>query len=171
MSPEKGVRLLDREVPDGRPAARAASASSSTGMLVVIVEAEQLPVAAVCRICCRGCDPCDGRSDGQVVTREFPSATTADPRKQFQGLLAIAGIARLPVTECGGYDPVGMGASCVIHDRSRQPATDLRIDPGSLSRAMWAMLPRRTLFTSPVIGCSVALPRVTSPSPNQSASG
>ena len=83
-------------------------------LVVVAVETEQFPVAAVLRVVVVVVVTVVNGQFAQVFTGEFAGTATADPGIDFQGLFAVTGLPRLPVADRLGDHPVGVGAFCGI---------------------------------------------------------
>ena len=84
-------------------------------LVVVAIEAEQLPVAAVARVVVVVVVLVMNGQFAQVVAGELAAAATADPGVELERLLPVTGFPRLAVTDgvsnhlikAGGGRPVG----------------------------------------------------------------
>ena len=85
------------------------------GVLVVVaVETEQLPVAAVLGVVVVVVVTVVHGQFAQVFAGEFAGTTATDPGIDLQSLFAVTGFARLPVADRLGDHSVGVGAFCGI---------------------------------------------------------
>lgn len=84
-------------------------------LVVVAVEAQQFPVAAVGRVVAMVVVAVMHGEFAQVGAHEFAGAAAADPGIDFQGLLAIALFAGFSVAACIGDDTVELARVAGFH--------------------------------------------------------
>ena len=75
-------------------------------LIIVTVDTQQLPVAAVGRVVVVVMVPVMHRELAQVLAREFARAAPANPRIDLERSLSILLLALLPVTPRLGDDPI-----------------------------------------------------------------
>ena len=109
-------------------------------LVVVAVETEQFPVAAVGRVVIVVVVLVMDRELVQVGLRELPGTAPADPREQLQGLGAVSLLALVPraarvgddaiePAEVGSHAFAGRHAPIVITQRRIGKSVDAGLDP------------------------------------------
>lgn len=102
--------------------------------IVVTIDAQKLPIAAIRRVIVMIVVAVVDRELLNVVAGEFPSATPADPWIELERLLAVALFPRLPVLPGFGHQLIQFAGICLRFLRSHGCPPDLYHNSGHLTQ-------------------------------------